>query len=176
MPERLSTRRSGLIRLTALAGLCLGASNAALCEQAQGAAKPAAAVAVPQGATSSAPHAPAAAAPAAPAAVPSAASPAPSWFPGGDVLFVPPYYDSFKGLDLTGLTASQEEQFLHWVNTEFCTCAQTGCQRDTIANCYTNDPACPRAPVRIREILDKVKQGQPVPNEAPLPGMPAIPK
>jgi hypothetical protein len=30
--------------------------------------------------------------------------------------------------------------------------------------------------VRIREILDKVKQGQAVPNEVPIPGMPAAPK
>jgi len=81
----------------------------------------------------------------------------PSWFTGGEALYVPPYFDSFKGIDLTVLNASQKEHFLHRVNTEFCSCDQTGCRRDTIAHCYATDPGCPRAPVRIREIFEKAK-------------------
>src|SRR5262249_55319978 len=83
----------------------------------------------------------------------------PSWFPGGEGLYVPPYYDTFKGIDLSQLTAAQKERFLHRVNTEFCSCNQTGCRRDTIAHCYVTDAACPRAPVRIREILEQAKAG-----------------
>ena len=106
--------------------------------------------------------------PASPSKAPSAQGSI-SWFAGGEVLFVPPYFDTFRDIDTASLTSSQKERFLHWVNTEFCSCAQTGCQRDTIANCYTNDLSCPRAPLRIREILEKVKQG------APLPGSPTGP-
>src|SRR5262249_1582988 len=43
----------------------------------------------------------------------------PSWFEGGEALYVPPYFDTFKGIDLSTLTASQKERFLHRVNTEF---------------------------------------------------------
>ena len=86
-----------------------------------------------------------------------------AWFPGGSGLFVPPFYDSFTNLDLRGLDATQHERFLHWVNTEYCSCAQQGCRRDTVANCYTNDAQCPRAPVRIREILERVKKGDSAP-------------
>ena len=81
----------------------------------------------------------------------------PSWFAGGQGLYVPHYFDSFENLDLTQLSPSQKERFVHRVNTEFCACNQTGCKRDTIAHCFVTDPACPRAPVRIREILEKVK-------------------
>lgn len=112
-------------------------------------------------------HHPAAAPPAAESAPPTGAAPArstistPSWFAGGEALYVPPYFDTFKGIDLSTLTASQKERFLHRVNTELCSCNQTGCRRDTIAHCYVTDAACPRAPVRIREILEKVKsEGQ----------------
>jgi hypothetical protein len=97
----------------------------------------------------------------------------PSWFAGGEGLFVPPYYDTFKGLDLAGLGPVQRERFLHWVNTEFCTCGQSGCRRDTIANCYVNDPTCPWAPVRIRKILEEVKKGATLPwapYAVPAPG------
>ncbi len=87
----------------------------------------------------------------------------PSWFAGGEGLFVPPYFDTFKGLDLAALGPVQKERFLHWVNTEFCTCGQSGCRRDTIANCYVNDPTCPWAPVRIRKILEEVKKGATLP-------------
>jgi hypothetical protein len=102
----------------------------------------------------------------------------PSWFAGGESLYVPAYYDSFKGIDLASLTPLQRERFLHWVNTEFCACNQSGCRRDTIANCYTNDPTCPRAPARIREILEKVRQGAVVPGTprqpwTPTPSAPA---
>lgn len=86
-----------------------------------------------------------------------------TWFPGGTGLFVPPFYDTFKGIDLSPLSALQKERFLHWVNTEFCTCGHQGCRRDTIANCYTHDSTCPRAPARIRDILDRVKKGETVP-------------
>lgn len=101
------------------------------------------------------------AAPAAPSGEPGAgAIQTPSWFEGGEGLYVPPYYDTFPGLDTTALSAQQKERFLHWVNTEFCACGQTGCRRDTIANCYINDKSCPNAPVRIRKIFDLVRQGQ----------------
>ena len=112
-----------------------------------------------------------------PSAAPSPAPRAyglPSWFPGGEALKVPAYYDSFKGIDLESLTPVQRERFLHWVNTEFCTCSQSGCRRDTIANCYTNDPACPWAPVRIREILENVRRGAAVPG-TPRPSPAATP-
>lgn len=94
----------------------------------------------------------------------------PSWFAGGEALYVPPYFDTFKGIDLTSLTAPQKERFLHRVNTEFCSCNQTGCRRDTIAHCYVTDAVCPRAPVRIREILEKVKsEGQDAGSPPPAP-------
>lgn len=106
----------------------------------------------------SAPAAPPQASPARmPAPAHSTAIATPSWFAGGEALFVPPYFDSFKGIDLTALSASQKEHFLHRVNTEFCSCDQTGCRRDTIAHCYVTDSACPRAPVRIREIYEKAR-------------------
>lgn len=111
--------------------------------------------------------------PSAPPAAPPAPS-ATSWFAHGGGLYAPPYYDAFQGLDIAPLSAAQRERFLHWVNTEFCTCAQKGCTRDTIANCYTNDSKCPRAPERIREILAKVKSGAPPPGAAiGPPPMPA---
>ena len=81
----------------------------------------------------------------------------PSWFRGGQGLYVPYYFDTFKDIDLSPLGASQKERFLHRVNTEFCSCNQTGCRRDPIARCYLTDLTCPRAPIRIREMLEKVK-------------------
>jgi hypothetical protein len=106
-----------------------------------------------------------ASAPSAPAR--SSAITTPSWFTGGESLYVPYYFDTFDGLDLSDLTAPQKERFLHKVNTEFCSCNQTACRRDTIAHCYLTDKACPRAPVRIRGILEQAKAwtgtGQPAP-------------
>lgn len=90
-----------------------------------------------------------------------------SWFSGGRGLFTPAFYDRFMNIDLSPLSAEQRERFIHWVNTEFCTCGQRGCHRDTVANCYTNDTLCPRAPVRIRQVLERVKQGAPLPGQAP---------
>src|SRR5262245_17885328 len=129
-------------------------------------------------------HHQAAAAPPAEASPPPAAAPSrasaistPSWFAGGEALYVPPYFDTFQGLDLTSLTASQKERFLHRVNTEFCSCNQTNCRRDTIAHCYVNDAACPRAPVRIREILEKVKsEGQEAGSTPPQPTVTITPQ
>lgn len=95
-----------------------------------------------------------------------------SWFGGGGGLYAPPFYDTFKGIDLAGLTPVQKERFVHWVNTEFCVCHQPGCTRDTIANCYTNDPTCPWAPARIREILAKVKTGALQPGSASVRSAP----
>ena len=88
------------------------------------------------------------------------------WFQGGTGMYVPPFYDQFKSLDLSSLSNSERERFLHWVNTEYCTCGQQGCRRDTIANCFTNDFRCPRAPLRIREILERVKKGETLPGPA----------
>lgn len=90
-------------------------------------------------------------------------SPPSFWFPGGMGMFVPPFYQAFKNIDLGGLDSIQHERFVHWVNSEYCSCAQQGCRRDTIANCYTNDSMCPRAPVRLREILARAKKGESVP-------------
>jgi hypothetical protein len=107
----------------------------------------------------------------------SAAITTPSWFAGGDSLYVPPYFDSFKGLDLSTLTASQKERFLHQVNTELCTCNQTGCRRDTLAHCYVTDLTCPRAPVRIRELLEQVKgSAKEGSDRAPSPAIIITPK
>jgi hypothetical protein len=105
------------------------------------------------------PAGPPATAPAAPMSGtgPGSAVTTPSWFLGGESLYVPPYYDVFPGIDLTSLTAPQRERFLHRVNIELCSCNQTGCRRDTIAHCLVTDTSCPRAPVRIREILAQVK-------------------
>lgn len=107
----------------------------------------------------------------------SSAISTPSWFAGGDSLYVPAFFDTFKGLDLSGLTAGQKERFLHRVNTEFCSCNQTGCHRDTIAHCYVTDTACPRAPVRIREILEKVKaEGKDATSAPPTPAISITPR
>ena len=105
-------------------------------------------------------------APPAPAAPAPTTIQAPSWFSGGEGLYVPPFYDTFAGIELGGLSPVQKERFLHWVNTEFCACGQTNCRLDTIANCYTNDHSCPWAPVRIRQILDLVQRGARVPSSA----------
>jgi hypothetical protein len=115
-----------------------------------------------------------------PAGSPSSAPPIATWFAGGGELHVPAFYESFEGIDLTSLTPVQRERFLHWVNTEFCTCGQQGCRRDTIANCIKNDALCPRAPVRLRQILDRVKKGETlpgtvVPENASIPSGAAVP-
>src|SRR5262245_59751929 len=76
-------------------------------------------------------HHPAAASQTGPASAPkatparSSAITTPSWFTGGEALYVPYYYDAFDGLDLSVLSAPQKERFVHKVNTEFCSCNQT---------------------------------------------------
>jgi len=107
------------------------------------------------------------------AAIPQSIPGPVAWFSGGRGLFVPHYYDAFKDIDLSQLDPPARERFLHLVNTEYCTCGQQRCRRDTIANCYTNDSACPRAPVRLREILESVKKVHPMPGRNPAPPAPA---
>src|SRR6185295_5204352 len=75
----------------AAAGLALGAAAAARAAGSVPGAKPAG-----NASAAPAPARPAGSAPAAPApARDAAASTPPSWFPGGDEMYAPPYYDSF---------------------------------------------------------------------------------
>lgn len=85
------------------------------------------------------------------------AAPPSGWFGRPSDLQVPPYIDRFEGLDLSALTPSQRELFIHRANTELCTCGQSGCLRHTLGFCLKVDPGCPRAGGMLREIYDALR-------------------
>ena len=68
------------------------------------------------------------------------------------------YFFHFPGLQTFTLTPFQRERFLQRVNKELCNCGT--CSRDTVANCYINDPRCRNVRDQAALILNEVRAGQ----------------
>ena len=64
------------------------------------------------------------------------------------------YFIEFDGLDLSVLSAERRGEFVEKVNKEICTC---GCDGDTMARCYVNDPACGVAKARLKALYEELK-------------------
>ena len=68
------------------------------------------------------------------------------------------YFFDFPGLETFTLTPVQRERFLQRVNKELCNCGT--CSRDTVANCYINDPKCRNVREQAALVLNEVRAGQ----------------
>jgi hypothetical protein len=70
------------------------------------------------------------------------------------IVAVANYFTDLPGFDLSLLSNSQKEKFLHRVNSEMCTC---GCKNDTLARCTVNDPNCPVVRGMVQRVFDEVR-------------------